>query len=301
MAKEVAITKRAKINEAQKVMYAGVFAASLIVGAAIVLVVYFSRYIAFNSKVIGAKNDAIKSYSNAIRDTGTCKKPKGETYTDEELKQCSPNDIDAEDVAGTLRNNVLVGMASNANLESVARDSLSVCLNPNTNEKYTYEELNKMYEEAANDDERSYYLGMVKLCSALRVVPDALPTSKNEEALMSSLNQIFILSDWDPESLSPSGNGGAAEISGLYSMPVNLSVDGDSATTLRVLSNIEKSIREFAISSASIEWSGELNGSAQLTLSARATAYYADPVEFKETPKTIYASKKKGAKKNEKQ
>ncbi len=296
MAKEVAISKRAKINEAQKIMLVGVFGASLVIGAALVLVIYFIRYIAFNSKVIGEKDAAIVTYSNAIADSGTCKKPKGKTYTTEELKQCSPNDIEAEEVAGTLRYNVLVDMASNLNLESVARDSLSVCVNSENGEKYTYAEINEKYDNATNSEERSYYLGMLKLCSALRVIPDALPTVNNEEALMASLNKIFIVSQWEPESLSPSGNGGSTDIAGLYAMPLNLSIDAQIDTTLRVLNNIEKSIREFSITNAAIEWSGELDGADQLTLTAQATAYYADPVEYNEIQKTVYANNKKKGK-----
>lgn len=295
MAKEAAISKRLKIDEAQRTMLVGVFIASLMLGAAIVLIVYFARYIAFNAKVIGAKNDAIAAYSGAIESSGACKKPKGKIYTEEELKQCSPNDIDVDEVAGTLRYNVLNKMAANLDLESVARDSLSVCKNEETGNKYTYAELNELYDNAGNDEERSYYLGMLKLCTALRVVPDALPTVKNDEALLASLNKIFIVSNWDPESLSPSGGSSAADIAGLHSMPVGLSVDAGTDVTLRVLNNIEKSIREFAITSASIEWNGELNGADQLKLSAQATAYYTDPVEFTEMDTTVYATKQKGA------
>ena len=295
MAKEVAISKRIKIDSAQRTMLAGVFIASLMLGAAIVLIIYFARYIAFNAKVIGAKNDSIAAYSAAIEDSGACKKPRGKVYTNDELKQCSPNDIDADEVAGTLRYNVLNNMAANPDLESVARDSISVCKNTETGDKYTYAELNKLYDEAGNDEERSYYLGMLKLCTALRVVPDALPTAKNDEALLASLNKIFIISNWEPESLSPSSGDTSADVPGLKSMPVSLSVDAGTDVTLRVLNNIEKSIREFAITSASIEWSGELNGADQLQLSARATAYYTDPVDFTEMDTTVYATKQKGA------
>lgn len=292
------VTKRAKIDSAQRTMLIGVFIASLVVAASIVLIVYFVRYIAFNAKVIGAKDAAITGYSDAIKNSGACKKPKGKIYTDAELQSCSPNDIETDDVADSLRYNVLVNMAANSSLESIARDSLSVCVNAESGEKYTYSELNKMYEGARNDEERSYYLGMVKLCSALRVVSDALPTQRNDEALMSSLNKIFLISGWEPEALSPAGNSSSSTVTGLYTIPVSLSIDATSETTLRVLSNIEKSIREFSISSAKIEWSGELNGAPEITLTARAESYYMNPVEYNEVTQTIYATgKKKGAKK----
>ena len=294
----VPATKRVKIDNAQRTMLIGVFAASLIVSASVVLMVYFIRYIGFNARIIGAKDAAITGYSDAIKNSGACKKPKGKIYTDAELQSCSPNDIEVNEVLDSLRYNVLVDMASNENLESIARDSLSVCANKESGEKYTYDELTKMYENARNDEERSYYLGMVKLCSALRVVSDALPTQRNDEALMSSLNKIFLISGWEPESLSPAGNSSSSVVTGLYTIPVNLSIDATSETTLRVLSNIEKSIREFSIDSAKIEWSGELNGTPEITLTARAESYYMNPVEYKETTQTIYATgKKKGANK----
>lgn len=299
MADKKVKTKRIKINEAQKTMFLGVFVAAMVVGATIVLSIYLLKYIGFNAKVISAKDEAIASYSKAINDSGTCKKPKDKNgiYTIDELKKCSPNNIEADEVVGSLRYKILVEMAGNTDLESVARDSLSVCKNSDTGEQYTYTKLNELYEGAGNDQERNYYLGMIKLCSALRVIPDALPTVRNEEALMASLNKIFILSDWNPEAISPSGTAGKTGMAGFYAMPVSLSVDGDSEVTLRVLNNIEKSIREFSISSARIEWSGELNGSAQLTLTARGQAYYTDPVEYEDLTETVRAVEKKGTKK----
>ena len=129
-------TKRIKIDNAQRTMLIGVFAAALVVAASVVLIVYFVRYIAFNAKIIGAKDAAIAGYSDVIKNSGACKKPKGAIYTDAELQSCNPNDIEAEEVSDSLRYNVLVNMASNSSLESIARDSLSVCANKETGEKY---------------------------------------------------------------------------------------------------------------------------------------------------------------------
>ena len=277
-------------------MFLAVALTSLILGVALVLSIYFIKYIAFNSKIITAKDKAITAYSQAIENSGACKKPAGKTYTTAELQSCQPNDIDAEDVPGTLRYNILVDMADNASLESVARDGLAACYvgNNTSNAKYTQTELLRKYQEADSSETREYWLSMIKMCSALRVVPDALPAQQNEEALMSSLNQIFLMSGWTPESLSPSGSTSESSISGVGAIPVSLSVEADSSTTHRVLSNIEKSIREFAITSATIEWSG----TDKLTLSAQATAYYAEDQSLVEEEVTVYASDaaKKGAK-----
>ena len=153
--------------------------------------------------------------------------------------------------------------------------------------KRTYSELKTKYDEAENDDDKAYYLAVIKMCSALRVIPDALPAQKNEEALMSSLNQIFLLSGWEPESLSPSGSISSAAVAGLGTIPVSLSIKAGVEKTMKVLTNVESSIREFAISTARIEWSG----GAGIELRAQATAYYTQESEIKEQTKTISASR----------
>ena len=94
MAKEVAIGKRAKISEAQQYMLLSVLAASVILGAAISLIIHFVQQISFNAKVIAAEDEAIVSYSNVIKSTGICKSPKGDVYSEDELKKCSPDSIE---------------------------------------------------------------------------------------------------------------------------------------------------------------------------------------------------------------
>ena len=123
----------------------------------------------------------------------------------------------------------------------------------------------------------------------MRVIPDALPAFKNEEALLASLNKLFIESGWQPESLSPSGSSSASTlVPGLNDISVSLSVEADTGTTMNVLNNIERSIREFDIERATIEW-GSNN---TLNLQAQATAYYMDESTITETTKTIKAEDK---------
>lgn len=287
-----AINKRLKISKAQQTMLVAVGIAAIMLGVAGVLGVYLFKYVVFNNEVITEKNNSIKAYSNSIKNSGACKKPKGSIYTADELKKCRPNDIDVEEVSGTLRYNVLVDMAANADLESVARNSLSVCNNPSTGEKYTYNDLLEKYQNAKSSSDRTYYLDAIKICSALRVIPDALPMNANNEALLASLNQIFLLSGWVPESLSPSSSSNEESESGLSEIPVNLRIEAGNAKTLTVISNIEKSIREFSVDSAKIEWAG----GNQLNVNAKATAYYTGEVTVNETKKTVKANKtaKKG-------
>ena len=66
---------------------------------------------------------------------------------------------------------------------------------------------------------------------------------------------------------------------------MNLSIESDSAITMTVLNNMERSIREFDLTNVNVEWSE--NG--YLNLSARASAYYVEPSTVIETRKTIKA------------
>lgn len=284
MAKEIAISKRLKISEAQKYMLISVLVASIFLGIAISLVSYFVRQISFNTKIIMAEEEAIANYSNVIKNTGACKAPKGSIYSSEELENCNPDSVEVSEVPNTLRSSILEGLASNEALNSVPREENSSCVNPTTNKNYTYKELSKIYKDANGSEELNAASQLIKSCSALRVIPDALPAYKNEEALLASLNKLFNISNWEPESISPSGNTVEEELpAGLNGISVNVSVEANSGTTMSVLNNIERSIREFNIKTATIEWSGSDN----LLLQAQANAYYMDKSIITETKKTI--------------
>lgn len=282
-----AISKANKISEAQQYTLIAVFGASIFLGAAISLIIHFINQISFNATVIAAEDQTIVSLSDTIKNIGICTAPKGSTYTDDELRRCSPNDIDVSSVQGTLRSNILQNMAANVALNSVPKQDLSYCVNSSTGKNYTYGELNEFYSEAVSSGDTKTIAAateLIQICSALRVIPDALPGFRNEEALLSSLNRIFIMSNWEPEGLSPAGTYDEASFgNNLYTIPFQLSVDADAATTMLVLSNIERSIREFDVTRASIEWSSE----AGLTLNSELTAYYTLPTAVTEETKTI--------------
>lgn len=289
MAKEVAIGKRAKISEAQQYMLLSVLGAAVVLGVAISLVIHFIQQISFNTRVIMAEDEAIVSYSNIIKNTGICKSPKGDVYSDDELKKCDPDSIETSEIPGTLRANILENLAASDALNSVPKEASSSCINPETGKNYTYTDLNKIYNNASGATELSAASQLIKSCSALRVIPDALPAFRNEEALLASLNKLFIESGWQPESLSPSGSSSTSTLApGLNTISVSLSVEADTSTTMNVLDNIERSIREFDIERATIEW-GSNN---TLTLQAQATAYYMDESTVTETTQTLKAEDK---------
>lgn len=290
MAKEIAIGKRAKISEAQQYMLLAVLGASVVLGVAISLTVHFVKQISFNMEAISAEGEAITAYSDFIKTTGICQSPKGDTYSEEELKKCDPDSIETSEIPGTLRANILENLAANKALNSVPKEASSNCIDPNTGKNYTYEELDKIRDNANGVAELTAANQLIKSCSALRVIPDALPAFKNEEALLASLNKLFIESGWQPESLSPGGSSSVStNISGLNALSVSLSVEADTSTTMNVLNNIERSIREFDIERATIEW----GGNNTLALRAQATAYYMDESTVTETTKTLKAENKK--------
>ena len=288
MAKEIAIGKRAKISEAQQYMILSVLGAAIILGAALSLTLHFIKKISFNAEVIASEDKSITAYSDAIKTTGVCKSPKGSVYTEEELKKCRPEDISASEIPGTLRANILENLAANQALNSVPKEDNDDCIDPITGKVYTYEDISTIYNNAKGA-ELSAASQLIKSCSALRVIPDALPAFKNEEALMASLNKIFKISNWEPESLSPNNNGGDSKspVNGVNTISLNLAIEADSATTTTVLYNIERSIRSFDISNATIEWGGDNS----LILHARATAFYVDESAVQETTTTIKGDK----------
>lgn len=302
MAKEVAISKRITISKAQQNMILAVAATGLVVGVSLAFLIHSFQAIEFNARVIMGKDEAIVAYSNTIKDVGICKKPKGEVYTLEELKRCNPDLIKADDVPGTLRYNIINNLAYDDALAAVAGNTNSRCVDNKTGKPYTLKFLSENYDavkDSEDEEKISSAVGLIKQCSALRLIPDALPSRGNDEALLSSLNKIFQISDWPPESLSPTGSSSENGMDGLNSIMVNLSMQTDAEVVYRVLDNVEHSIREFNIERATIESGYDSEGKPTLDLRANAAAYWIDPVELNEKTKTIPVDKntKKGSKK----
>ncbi len=291
MAKEVAIEKRAKISQAQQYMLLAVLGAAIFLGVAVSLIFHFIGQISFNVRVIAEEEKAIVAYSNAIRDIGVCKKPSGTIYSEEELKRCNPDTIDVSVIPGTLRANIMENLAANTALNAVPKESTSTCINPYTGKKYSYDELNEIYNTAETDDDLVAASELIQSCSALRIIPDALPSIKNEEALLSSLNKIFLITGIEPEMLTPTGSTGTSSIgTNLQSISVRLSVESHTATTVNFLENVERSIREFNIDRATIEWASN----DKLILQAQAEAFYMQPSELAETKQTVKVEQKGG-------
>lgn len=283
-AKGPAEGKREKISKAQQYTMLEVLGASLVLGTCIVLSIFLIKYIKFNTQIITEKNNAITEYDQTIRNVGVCiDTDNNGRLSTEELDNCKPNEVSLNKVTKSLRYKVLAQMAQNGDLESVARQRNANCYD----ETGARIDFNKLYEESTDEKEKQQYLQSSKICSALRVIPDALPAQKNTEALMASLNQIFILTGWEPERLSPRDDRVKTDIKGVDVIPVSLRIEGSDGVVLAVLNNIERSVREFNITTATVEWT-----SGGLSLQAAANAYYLADQEPIETTKTLYATRK---------
>lgn len=286
MKKTIAISKRLRISKAQEYTLVEVLIASLVLGVAVVLSIYLIKMISFNAKVLTAQDESIGNYYDTIKNVGLCVDSNRDgKYSDAELDKCNPDSTDMTE--GTLRYNIMNNLANNASLESVAREeSLTECYDENKN-KINFSE---KYQDADSEEEKEQYLELTKKCSALRVIPDALPSQQNTEALMASLNDVFLISGWDPMSLTPSDDIEESEDGELGIIPMSVTIEADDVTTIKILKNMEKSIREFNINKATIEWSGE----NQLSLQAQISSYFTTDLSISESTKTITAASKTG-------
>ena len=286
MAAKPADTKREKISKAQQLTMLEVLGASLVLGTCLVLMNFIGKYIEFNTRIIAAKNESIAMYDETLRNIGICPDTdKDGRLSAREIEECDPNSVKLSQVPNSLRYNVLEVMAQNADLESVARKRNENCYDAE-GKRINF---NEMYNSATTESERQQILQATKICSSLRVISDALPAQKNTEALMASLNQLFIISNWEPENIAPRDETVVLEdLLGVEAIPVTLQVNGNGATVLTVLNNIDRSIRNFDITSATVEWMN-----TGLNLTARANAYYMDGVWNLETEKTLRAGDKK--------
>ncbi|MFV0485052.1 MAG: hypothetical protein ACK5MU_02360 [Candidatus Saccharimonadales bacterium] len=259
--KEIAIAKRAAIDKASQKMFLAVCGASIILGLGIVGAIYFIKWMSFNSRVIARKDEVIKSYV-VIQDN---------------LEELKDNIVGNEDDG-------VAGLANNANLEVMARARDAGCVDVDGNPVATESSVS-----------------LARTCSALRVIPDALPSVRNDEAVYASLNKLFLLTSdeggnpVEPEAISPGGSGSTDAATGLNTIPISLSIQNTGSTTKAVLDTIERSIRNIDIRTATISWHSSEGGSNdRIELRSTAVAYYSTPVEAATKTEIIYADEDKG-------
>ena len=280
-----------KMSKAQQTTLLEVLIASLILGAAVVTGIWAVRYIIFNTKVITAKDESIRNYETAIINVGVCKDSNNDgKISDEELNNCSPNELANDDVQSSLRYKIFDEMAVNKNLEAVARKSLPGC----TTTGGQALDFTQIYQDAQTDEERARALSELQLCSALRVVPDALPAQENDEAAMASLNQLSIIAKIEPTSLTSGDlllNATDDDETDYDAQPIAISArweDIPDASLYALLTTTERSIRAFDVKNATIEWVDNV-----LTFQGNFHTYYEGDLDFEETTKIVKASEEK--------
>ena len=294
-----ALSKNAKISQAQQYTLLVVLGTGILLGVAIATAKHFASQIDHNAKVIAAADQSIDGFSEAIKNAGICPSPSnGKIYNDDEIKKCNPDSVKIYDVPDTLRSNILQNVAANEALNSVPKEEKTnggdqesssekkepKCINEETGKQYTYDEMQEIYNSADTSDGRTAATELIQKCSALRVIPDALPENLNEPALLGGLEKIFDISNWKHESLKPTGISDASDFSpNLQSISLQFSIDSSYSTAMTVLKNMERSIREFNVLRASIEWSGENS----MELNVQANSFFITTSVYSSSTTTI--------------
>jgi len=181
--------------------------------------------------------------------------------------------------------NSISELAVDENLESVARTRDARCDSLIGTEG----------KESDNNEFSLEEIEVVRSCSALRVIPDALPSSKNYNATMSEALVLARMAGVVDAEKQPSGSSGSApsiNIPGtpLYAFGVDLSLEGSTAGILGALYTFDKSIRNFDMQSATFtfdegtEMSGEFNG--------QFVVYYSENVSMEKGTHRVCANKK---------
>ena len=188
----------------------------------------------------------------------------------ESLKKIS-NDVDA--------------LRTNENLEAVSRTRAEDCMKLTT-------QLDEE-KDTINDIE------LARICTSLRVIPDAIPSKENIEATLASLNQLLLWSDGAIQIEGISGadvddavlydENGTAVKTTLQSIGASLSLDDTTTRIHMALDTIENSIRNYDIASASITFSGDSTTSESIELHSTFRAYYSNAVNIDKKSKKVCA------------
>ncbi len=255
--KGVAFAKWAKIDKAQRNMLIAVCVVSVFFGITLVGVIYFSKVIAFNAKVISEKDKIIADYKS---------------------------------IQGSLKviSSKVAEMSQSERLEAVARSRSTDCT----------EQILKGLANAEDIED----VELARTCTALRVIPDALPSKMNVEATLASMNQLLNWSNGGAgiESISGADVGATALSDDLTVSSVGASISlSDEAKNVRnSLDLIERSIRNFDIVSTNISWvdtydeHGNAKASKKIELVGLYRAYYANGVKIEKKSKKICADDK---------
>ncbi len=163
------------------------------------------------------------------------------------------------------------------------------------------DDCSKYLNESSNgeSDESVDNIELARVCTALRVIPDAIPSKQNAEATLASINQLLLWSDGaiqleglsgtDVEMRSMKSADGNNVSSSLKPIGAAISIDDSTVRIHKALDTIENSIRNYDIVSASISFSGDSTESETIQLNASFRAYYSDTVSINKQSKKVCA------------
>lgn len=173
-------------------------------------------------------------------------------------------------------------LSKNERLEVVARERSDTCKNVNL-------------DLISNSDEGIENIELTRTCSALRVIPDALPSVYNEDSIMMSMIGLLRRSNGNQGVNTESVNGGAEvsteesgneeDLSNVFMVGTSISLEDDSSKVKNAMSTIEGSIRNYDIQSATITWSD-----GKLKLNALYASYYSKAASIVTSKKIICAN-----------
>ncbi|MBR3164241.1 hypothetical protein IKF15_02980 [Candidatus Saccharibacteria bacterium] len=187
-------------------------------------------------------------------------------------------------------------MADNDNLEVVARER---------DDRKCIGKTNKGKEEEGSDNKNAG-IDAIAMCTSLRVIPDALPSTLNKNATLASMNWLLNVSEVNIESLSggeasedsdsedfseDEGEGGGSSSSATHVTGVGISLTDKADRIALALTAIEHSIRNFDVESFSLSWSGESMGTDEIEYTGTYKAYYSDRVALDFKSKQVCADK----------
>ena len=282
-------TKRVKIDKAQRNMFIAVCLASIIVGVTIVASIWFVRKIRFNNKFAKQQEYVIDDLKKSQANLDAL------AVSVEELTSNEALEVVAQSKESKSQNQKLRELCASLLDEEKADAKDSSSSNSSSKSNNSNSSSSEEDEEDANN---SYELA--KTCSALRVIPDALPSGKNEVATLGSLD--FLISDLvNVEALS--GDNGSRYSSyskkstrsvtkSVNSINANVSMSDSAARINAALNGIENSIRNYDIRSAKLSWTDDTRSGDSIDFSATFSAYYSNEVNAEVKTRVICADGK---------
>ena len=169
-------------------------------------------------------------------------------------------------------------LAKNERLEVVARARSQACenstleLDAETSTSYAVEDIE-----------------LARTCSALRVIPDALPALYNEDSSRASMVELLKRSNGGEGVTAEAVTGEKAKIKikdlpNVGGVTTSIRLNDEASKVSGALTTIENSIRNYDIKTATISWSGD-----RIELRAVFTGYYSNSASVETETKLICA------------